>query len=223
VAERYPTDLEHLQGGQSQPPNKPSVDLDFETRDGGNHHTVNVYQYDPKLAGADRARSRSNIGNWYTIDSRRSLAPHEFGHLIGLADEYNRTEEHYVTVTGEEPPIGDMAGEATDAARIASAIKAELPLNDCPIPPPGDERWGSNLAAVITRALGRNQGGFSRLVAQEYEKTYGITVYDDIKQAFRAVGVHRDQDNLKRCVTPFLYSNRGLMGTQTTVPPTGGG
>jgi len=26
---------------------------------------------------------------------------HEFGHLIGNADEYNRTAEHYVQVTGQ--------------------------------------------------------------------------------------------------------------------------
>ena len=51
-----------------------------------------------------------NAGNWFAPDPVQvpqqaeavSQAPvHEFGHLIGNNDEYNRTAEHYVQVTGE--------------------------------------------------------------------------------------------------------------------------
>ena len=51
-----------------------------------------------------------NAGNWFAPDHEQvpqqeeavSQAPvHEFGHLIGNADEYNRTAEHYVQVTGQ--------------------------------------------------------------------------------------------------------------------------
>lgn len=51
-----------------------------------------------------------NAGNWFAPDHEQvpqqeeavSAAPvHEFGHLIGNNDEYSRTAEHYVQVTGE--------------------------------------------------------------------------------------------------------------------------
>ncbi len=51
-----------------------------------------------------------NAGNWFAPDHENvpqqeeavSQAPvHEFGHLIGNVDEYNRTAEHYVQVTGQ--------------------------------------------------------------------------------------------------------------------------
>jgi hypothetical protein len=51
-----------------------------------------------------------NAGNWFAPDTEQvpsqadavAKAPiHEFGHLIGNADEYNRTAEHYVQVTGQ--------------------------------------------------------------------------------------------------------------------------
>jgi hypothetical protein len=203
------------------------VNLNFEAKRGGKDHTVDVFQFDPTLAKKDRPTSRSNSGTWYTIDPRRSMAPHEFGHLIGLADEYNRTEEHYVNVTGEEPSVGNPAGAAADATKAASDIKANVPLKDkppAPVAPLNDKRWGANLAAVITAALGSAQGGFSRLVAQEYAKANaGASVYADIQSAFNAKGVTGFQDNLSLSVTPFLYSNRSLMGTMETTPAKGGG
>ncbi|HET6952966.1 MAG TPA: peptidoglycan-binding protein [Acidimicrobiales bacterium] len=208
-------------------PKKKSVNLNFEAKRGGKDHTVDVFQFDPTVAKKDRPLSRSNSGTWYTIDSRRSMAPHEFGHLIGLADEYNRVEEHYLNVTGEEPAVGDTAGAAADATKTAGDIKAKLPLDDkltAPIAASNDPRWGANLAAVVTTALGRKQGGFSRLVAQEYAKANtGASVYSHIQKAFNDKSVPGFQANLSACVRPFLYSNRSLMGTMQTTPAKGGG
>ncbi len=41
------------------------------------HHTVNVHQ----------GSGRANMTNWYTIDGG-NVAAHEFGHMLGLVDEY---------------------------------------------------------------------------------------------------------------------------------------
>ena len=208
-------------------PKKKSVDLNFAAKSGGGNHTVQVFQFDKSLAKANRAQSRSNSGTWYTIDSRRSMAPHEFGHLLGLADEYNRVEEHYVKVTGEEPAVGDPSGVAATAKKAAVDIKAKLPLDDklpAPVAASNDPRWGANLAAVITPVLGTKQGGFSRLTAQEYARANGgASVYADIQSAFNAKSVTGFQANFGACVTPFLYSNRSLMGTMDTTPAKGGG
>jgi hypothetical protein len=65
-----------------------------------------------------------NAGNWFAPDLEQvpaqaeavSQAPvHEFGHLIGNNDEYNRTAEHYVQVTGEAV-TGPNAVPETDTA-----------------------------------------------------------------------------------------------------------
>ena len=155
---------------------KKTVNLDFEAKRGGAAATVTVRQFDPSLAKADRANSRSDAANWYTIDTRRGLAPHEYGHLLGLADEYNRDEGQYRAVTGEEPAVGDTAGVPAVAKTLATSIKAELPLTDAlakPIAPAEDKRWGAKLATVVNGGLAEKQGGFSRLVRQEYEKEIG--------------------------------------------------
>ena len=206
-------------------PKHPHINLDFRATGGGDHK-VNVFKFDHSVPKAQRANSRSNSSNWYTIDPRRGMAPHEFGHLIGLADEYNRVEEHYVDVTGEEPAVGTPSGTAATAKTIADNIKAQIPLADAPPAPvaaANDNRWGAKLAAVVTGGLGSTQGGFSRLVAQQYQKSYGATVYADIQAAFLAKGVSGFQNNMSDAVTPFLYSNRSLMGTMDTVPASGTG
>jgi peptidoglycan hydrolase-like protein with peptidoglycan-binding domain len=206
-------------------PKHPHINLDFRATRGGDH-TVDVFKFDRSLPKAQRANSRSNSGTWYTIDPRRGMAPHEFGHLIGLADEYNRVEEHYVDVTGEEPGVGTPSGTAAKAKTVADNIKAQLPLADTPPAPVAavdDPRWGAKLAAAVTTALGSTQGGFSRLVSQQYQKSYANTVYSDIQAAFVAKGVTGFQNNQSDAVTPFLYSNRSLMGTMDTVPATGTG
>lgn len=207
-------------------PKRKSMDLNFEAKR-GKDHDVDVFKFDPSLPKKDRAQSRSNSGTWYTVDPRRSMAPHEFGHLIGLADEYNRTEEHYLQVTGEEPAVGDTAGAPADATKLAGDIKAKLPLDDklaAPVAASDDKRWGANLDTLIVGKLGDKQGGFSRFVAQEYAKANaGASVYTDIQKAFSDKNVTGFQTHLSNCVTPFLYSNKSLMGTMETTPAKGGG
>jgi peptidoglycan hydrolase-like protein with peptidoglycan-binding domain len=206
-------------------PKRKSMDLNFEAKR-GKGHDVDVFQFDPKLPKAKRAQSRSDSGTWYAIDKDRSLAPHEFGHLIGLADEYNRTEEHYLNVTGEEPSVGAVAGVAADATKLAGDIKGKLPLDDKIAAPAAtdDPAWGANLAGIINPKLGTKQGGFSRLVAQEYATANaGASVYGDIQKAFSDKGVTGFHENFRLCVTPFLYSNRSLMGTMETTPAKGDG
>ena len=68
---------------------------------------------------------RSDTDNWYVNDTRRGLAPHEFGHLVGLDDEYNRQEEAYVKTTGLEPSIGrTRAKDGAGSAAVADEINA---------------------------------------------------------------------------------------------------
>ena len=92
-----------------------------------------------------------------------------------------------------------------------------------PIAPTADPRWGAKLATIVNGGLATNQGGFSRLVRQEYEKTNGTGLPADIMAAFATVGVTGFQNNKRLAITPFLYSNRSLMGDMATVPNKGSG
>ncbi len=77
------------------------------------------------------------------------MAAHEFGHLIGLADEYNRDEGQFLAVTGQEPPVGKVAGDPAKATQLAKDIKKAMPIADAK---------GLALATVVWNSTGGKQG-----------------------------------------------------------------
>lgn len=179
------------------------IKVDFEAVRGKGDFNVNVIK-DGK---------RSDAANWHTLDNRRGLAAHEFGHLLGLADEYNRDEGQYLATTGEEPPVGDVTnvGDKVTADALANAIKGAMPLVDD----------GTTLAGIVTAQLAGKQGGFSKFVAMRYFALFGTEIVSDMKAAFVAknakfAGFHGPKTD---AVTPFLYSTGGIMGTMVTAGP----
>ncbi|WP_433379125.1 peptidoglycan-binding domain-containing protein [Actinoplanes sp. CA-142083] len=98
---------------------KKSMPIDFKmTRGaGGDSNTVSV------VAGTGRA----NAGKWFAGDPNAATTiPHEFGHLIGLQDEYQQHPGDFVRVTGHEPPVGDATGPGVPAATIAANLQAAM-------------------------------------------------------------------------------------------------
>ena len=178
------------------------IPVDFEIVKGAGEHVVNVF---------DDAE-RSDSSNWHAKDLDPGLAPHEFGHLIGLADEYNRDEGQFIATTGQEVPVGEsFAGEQAEADAHATAIKGAMPLIDD----------GTTFATIIPDELGRSQGGYSAFVGQRYKALFGTEIVSDIKAAFVAKdpdfsGFHGPKSD---AVTPFLYSTGGIMGMMTTLAP----
>jgi len=74
---------------------------------------------------SDDGSNRANAGHYYTEDNRLSVSvPHEFGHLIGLEDEYERDAADYQRVAGGSAPAG--SGEAAAATTIATGIHDSL-------------------------------------------------------------------------------------------------
>ena len=77
---------------------------------------------------------REDAGNWYagpnanpgpgatqdTTDA--NTAAHEFGHLIGLADEYNLTAADYQKMTSTAPPPGPMPAGGYDTTSVMAVI-----------------------------------------------------------------------------------------------------
>jgi peptidoglycan hydrolase-like protein with peptidoglycan-binding domain len=167
---------------------------------------------------------RSDAGNWFTLDLDKGLAPHEFGHLIGLRDEYNQGHGDYSTVTGEQPDIGqlqafDSTGAVADPATVATELRTAVTSN------PKKDR-GTKALAVIGKYKMR-QGAFSQRVAQAYETANAGNLLAERWVAGKGLQIATDAtatcaddlaariDDPKRepaVVRRFLHSNRSLMG-----------
>jgi peptidoglycan hydrolase-like protein with peptidoglycan-binding domain len=72
---------------------------------------------------------RANAGRWFAGDTdARETIPHEYGHLVGLQDEYQLHPGDFVRATGREPSVGQTAappGGATPAS-VATALQTAL-------------------------------------------------------------------------------------------------
>ena len=155
------------------------------------------------------------------------LAPHEFGHLIGLQDEYNRGPEAYTVVTGEQPRIGeveaplDASGNPVSPDAIAAEIAAAARID-----PPAAR--AAAVRAIVDTKYNLDQGAFATRVAEAYEIANaadmqredfvtgtGYTVVPDPAGtiandlAARMPGMSSDETF---SVRPFLISNRSIMG-----------
>lgn len=176
--------------------------VDFEIEQAKGDFSVNVF----KKLNAQGVPVRSDAANWNVLDNRKGLAPHEFGHLLGLADEYNRDEGQYLAVTGEEVEVGNPAGDKATADALATQINGAMPLVDN----------GTTLAGIVNGALGRSQGGFSRFVRERYAALFGADVANDIKKAFNDKNITGFTDEKTQAIEPFLYSSGSIMGTMVT-------
>jgi peptidoglycan hydrolase-like protein with peptidoglycan-binding domain len=177
-------------------------------------NSVRVYSADP-----DTPAGRSDSANWNVRDTDVSLAPHEFGHLIGLQDEYRRGADAYPVVTGEEPLVGAVTG---DAEPQAVADELWTALNSSPA------SGRAERAGRVVSSHHLSQGAFAQRIAEAYETTHaaelrredwseargyhvvpnpGGRIEDDI--AARLPG----QAHEAEVTDPFTYTNRSLMGS----------
>jgi len=163
----------------------------------------------PKPGESDR----SNSAEWYVTDKDRGLAPHEFGHLIGLEDEYNRPEEEAVAVSGYEPTLGSLRSAtgktpkqiATELNAVVTATAAKKPAKRI-----------AKLAAKVTQH-GLMPGAFARAVEQEYKAAYGFGGAPNLSNFFGTIAGPGFHDDLSIAAAPFVVSNQSLMGEMQTV------
>ena len=170
-------------------------------------HTVKVGKPTKK-----NPNPRSDTDNWYVNDNRRGLAPHEFGHLVGLDDEYNRPEESYVNTTGLEPAIAKTrADDGTGSVAVADEINGILTGNPTKTK---DQKLG--MVADKLDQHGITTGAFARLVQKRYGDKYGFNGAPDIAQMFYKFNDNNWTENLTRATEPFTVSNGSLMGEMTS-------
>ncbi|MEW5988084.1 MAG: peptidoglycan-binding protein [Chloroflexota bacterium] len=164
-----------------------AVVFDPQSVTGGEDNVVRI------LPGSGRA----NAGEWYEDDpDGGETAAHEFGHMIGLEDEYQRTHGDYTRLVGEEPPAGETEGTG-DPAVIAQELHDALMIED------EAGRAGPAQAVIDNHAL--VQGDFAQQVATAYQDAFGVEIVSHIVERIP------DADEWG-IVDPFTYSSGSIMG-----------
>jgi peptidoglycan hydrolase-like protein with peptidoglycan-binding domain len=109
---------------------------------------------------------RANAGEWYLGDSdAANTVPHEYGHLIGLRDEYQVHAGDYREITGHEPPAGDVEGP-TDATpeEIAAELQGDIVARS------------AAQANAHTVGRGVTMGGFAARIVAAYQELPSVDV-----------------------------------------------
>jgi hypothetical protein len=169
--------------------------ITFQPQESGRGHEVTVHS----------GGGRSSQNDWYLDDMGDGTAPHEFGHMIGLNDEYSVTEEHYVGLTGSAVPAVEASPWLSGAspAEVARELHAELSSQ---APGPGGRVHG----VIFRHGFGQGEE-FARAVARAYRREYR----EDVVARIAALQVSDDFDEVERnqAVEVFTYSSSSLMGT----------
>jgi peptidoglycan hydrolase-like protein with peptidoglycan-binding domain len=167
-----------------------AINFDPQTVAGGEDNVVEI------LPGSGRA----NAGQWYEEDpDSDETASHEFGHMIGLEDEYQRTHGDYKRLTGEEPSAGETTGSG-DPAVIAQELHDALRI--------ADEPTRVTDSTDVINNYGLVQGEFAQQVAAAYQTAFGVEIVSDIVDRI-------PDDDEWSIVDPFTHSSGSIMGMGT--------
>ena len=148
---------------------------------------------------------RSDAGTWYAGDpDSNETACHEFGHMIGLEDEYQRGHADYTRVVGEEPATGAATGDAPPA-QIANDLHTAL------ITPAVNDRIDQSLAVISGHSI--QQGAFAQGIATSYQAAFGVDIVQDIDARLPEQDPRNpSSDPQYTAANAFTFSTGGLMG-----------
>lgn len=176
-------------------PPRPPVLIDFEPEEGTpTRHAVTL------SAGV----GPSNSGHYFIHPATDMvmLGAHEFGHHIGLQDEYQQTAADHLRQTGEAAPVGSVTG-AGDPKAIALELGRAIRTR------PRAGRGALALAVVQGSQL--EQGAFAQQVALRYRRRWGVDVVQDCNSRIDSREDEGSLTALRRCTHPFLYNTDNLM------------
>lgn len=157
---------------------------------------------------APPTQGRANAGQWYFADpNAASTIPHEFGHLIGLVDEYQQSAADYTKATGHEAYVGAAAAADGTGADVVALEQRTAILTKA-----------SALAFNSVTTHGIREGAFAQSVVQEYKDRYsGADLVKDLDvnlPADPAGGPIPKYDTIQ----VFTYTSGSLMGDPARHP-----
>lgn len=176
--------------------------MSIENRSGADK-TIRVKQN--KVPGTRSQEDRANAGMWFPVMSP-TTAPHEFGHLVGLQDEYQRTHGDFRTITGEDK-TGPANTSGRTAAEIAISLHDALYLDDKTQRAP----TATTLLETVGLIVGGipQQGNFAQEVMAAYDAEYAGLVSKSLVEAMR----DKLPDQQKWTIqSVFSYASRSVMG-----------
>jgi hypothetical protein len=154
----------------------------------------------------DPVKDRANAGK-YVTNMKADAAPHEFGHLIGLADEYQRFHDDFKAVTGYTKVGPENKSDKTEE-EIASLLFDAFHLDDETKRAPEVTKILKDVGLIVN---GRpQQGTFAQAVMAEYDSAYGKsrTLVATMRDLLPRPGRWTIQ-------TVFSFASRTVMGDPT--------
>jgi hypothetical protein len=172
--------------------------------DAGADHEVAVHKNtDPDPA--NWRKDRADAGNWY-LKMKDSTVPHEFGHLIGLPDEYQRTGADFRSIVGATP-AGPSNESGQTYEEIAVLVHDGLYLDDA-----------AQRAPAVTAILDQvglikdgvpQQGAFAQAVKSAYDAKYAGLISKNLVEAMRDKLPEGSKWTIQ---TVFSFASRSIMG-----------
>ena len=191
-------------GGQAGGGLELPIEFDLQNQSSA-ERSVRVRQNANGKSYAHPDRAYSNL--WY-VNMPDTVAPHEFGHLVGLPDEYERTLEDYESVTGEDLP---EPGAVTAADRqVATDLRNALYL------PTVADRATTATTVLTTAGLisggAAQQGSQAQRVMQAYNSAYEESDGENLLHALR----HRTApDSFFTLIAVFSFVSPSIMGSES--------
>jgi hypothetical protein len=144
---------------------------------------------------------RANAGEWFLGDTdEANTIAHEFGHLVGLQDEYQLTAADYERTTGSVAPVGQLESAlGTSSAAVAKQFKKAMAEGD-------DNAAHGTACKAVVDAHGLLQGAFSQQIAMNYKVSEGTDFVTDLLAAVEGADDEFD------IMEPFTYSSGSMMG-----------
>ena len=179
----------------------------FDLKDqSGAERTVHVKQN--AVPGTYAAPDRAYSNLWYPV-MRPTIAPHEFGHLIGLPDEYERTAEDYKSVTGEEIPA--TANASTQSKEeIAEALHTALYQGDKAKRAPDATTVCENAGLMVGGAP--QEGTFAQAVMRAYDDRYSGWISKTLIEAIRD---KCEAGSYWTLLATFSFESNTIMGNES--------
>lgn len=187
-----------------QEPGGLKVPITMSLVDDSDGKTIRVVENETPgtYGGGDRA----NAGKWYPV-MPSDTAPHEFGHLIGLPDEYQRKHPDFVEITGAAP-AGPTNTSGKTNAEIAEELHTALTGDD--------EATRAADATAVLNGVGLisggmvQQGDFAQAVMAAYDAENSPNLQDTLASLPR--------DGRWTLQSVFSYASGTVMGNPGVVP-----
>lgn len=185
------------------------VEIHMTLRDDpGDPRQIDVVQNEtPGTYGGD---DRANAGMWYPV-MRADTAPHEFGHLIGLPDEYQRTHRDFRAITGEGRTGPANASGRTPLA-IAQDLRNALYLEDQALRAPAATTALTAVGLIVGGVP--QQGDFAQSVMEAYDEEYGGVFASELLEVLVDQLPERSRWTIQ---TVFSFASGTIMGNPGTV------